>query len=156
MIVFRKFQSISEVNAFLQGGITVAKALQLRQGKLFGLHGLTLVFTAPAAATVTFSDPTSAGLDLKAVGAAILAQTTGAVRAQFANEGTHTRLILIEVSPTSGVALADTSTALAAFGFDGDGVAGTFYAPPDGVAPRFIATEGSHAADSFIVITEET
>lgn len=160
----RKFQSLDDVNVFLKGGITSSKDLPLIAGpgsqfKLFGLHGLTLVFGSPAlAGTVTFSDANNQGLDLKAVAAAILAQTTtnGApVRAKFTRNGTQTRLTLIEATPASGVSLTG-GTARNVFGFPAATVTGLVYDAPDGTTPpRLIATEGSPGSESIIIITED-
>lgn len=165
MLTVRKFQTLNDVNIFLQGGIRASRALSLRPGqgsalKLFGLDGLTLVFNSPAAAgTVTFSDPSDEGLDLKAVADQILTQTTAngaAVRAKFSRDGASTQLTLIEPTPASGVTIDSTSTAAATFGFDDEDVVGTFYNPPDGAAPRLIETGTSPQGESFVVVTEET
>lgn len=140
----------------LRGGITSGPSPALRQGKVFGLDGLTLVFIQPAAATVTFADPTGEGLDLKAV----LAQIKSAVAAlnpRFKDKV----LELVEVTPTNGVSLnLETSTALTVFGWSGEGAVGTThtnvpYNPTDGLAPRYLDWTGTSAGDGYLLLTEE-
>lgn len=67
------------------------------------------------------------------------------------------RLLLVEGTPSSGVALDGvTSTAAARFGFANKAVAGTKYNAPDGAAPRFISMSPSGQMDGVIVTTEES
>ncbi len=73
-----------------------------RRGLVFGLDGLTLVFTAPAA-TVTFSDPTDAGLSLLDIATQILADIdTPAVT----TEGTVDLLSVFPAFLTDDIVLA--------------------------------------------------
>lgn len=149
-----KFTDLDSFNLFLRGGISVAAQLNLVKGRVFGLHGLTLVFSTPSA-TVTFSDASNEGLTLGEIAAAI---TTGvaALSGKVTAEGNGFRLTVVENTPTNGVALnGTTSTAGSVFGFSAQTYTGTVYAAPDGTAPRFIATEGSPGAESFIALVDE-
>lgn len=153
-LVARKFQSLDALNVFLQGGIEVGSQLNLVNGKVHGLHGLTLVFTTPAG-TVTFADADGLGLSLLDIITQIN-DDVATLKARSINDGGQQRLVIIEVSPTGGVVLdGATSTANQVFGFSESTVTGTFYNPPDGVAPRLIATESSPGNDSTVVIVEE-
>ncbi len=153
----RTFPNVFDMNIFLRGGIKVGPPPERIKNKVFGLHGLTLVFAQPSASTVTFSDASDAGLDLKA----ILAQIKAAVAAlepKF-KDGT---LVLVEVTPTNGVSLnLETSTALTKFGWTGAQVSSSThtnvpYNPPDGVAPRFIDFSTTPTVDGYALITEDS
>lgn len=63
-IVTRKISSVEDVNLLLRGGVKVGNRHNVIAGKLLGLDGLTLVFSAPSAKTVTFSNPGFGGLAL--------------------------------------------------------------------------------------------
>ena len=65
-LVTRTFPNVPAMDLFLKGGIQAGSQVKdkLVKGKLFGLDGLTLVFTTPSA-TVTFDDSGGAGLSLK-------------------------------------------------------------------------------------------
>lgn len=146
--------SQAQVNILLQGGIMGGVQLrpQPSQNKtvIFGLHGLTLVFTTPIG-TVTFSDPTGAGLTLEDILLQIRT-TIATLQPTFVDQ----RLVVLEATPTNGVALNGAiSTAAALFGFPPVSVAGTKYAPEDGTAPRFLWFESNAQMDSLYVITEE-
>lgn len=58
------FSKHSDLELHLRGGIKVGPSPKAVHNKVFGLHGLTLVFIQPAAATATFDDAVSEGLSL--------------------------------------------------------------------------------------------
>lgn len=150
------FSKHSDMELHLRGGIKVGPLPKLIRNKVFGLHGLTLVFIQPSATTVTFSDVSDAGLDLKE----ILNQINTALAAldPKVKDGC---LELVEDSPTNGVSLnLQTSTALTVFGWSGAQLPGStatnvVYNPPDGAAPRFIDWSGTSGADGYLLLTEE-
>jgi len=62
----RNFSTLSELELHLRGGVKTGVQPKTVGGSVLGLHGLTLIFAVPSA-TVTFDDPTGAGLSLSQV-----------------------------------------------------------------------------------------
>jgi hypothetical protein len=150
------FATYADMELFLRGGIKSGPSPSTLKGKVFGLHGLTLVFASPVAETVTFADATGVGLDLKAVLAQIIAGTTGVIP-RFKDGA----LELVETIPASGMSLnLQTSTALTAFGWSGEQAVGSthtgiVYNATDGAAPRYLDWTGTADAAGYLVLTEE-
>lgn len=144
--------NVQLLDLMLRGGISVGSQLK---SPIYGLHGLKLVFTAPIG-TVTFSDPTGAGLTPQQVVAQI--KTAIAALAPRFVDG----CLFLEAA-TPAVVTLDTqeasSTAARVFGFATTVGASTFsgvlYAAPDGGAPRLINISPASQMDSIIVVTEE-
>jgi hypothetical protein len=135
-----KFRRIEDVLNFLNGGIVGGTLVKAQGGGtpanlgpgINGLVGKTLIFTAPASATVTFAtvatgggsaDPTTSPpgtnpdpytLLFKDIKKQIEAAVSGTLVIQNA-EG---QLVIIESSPSGGVTLVKTGTANALLGFD--------------------------------------
>lgn len=145
--------TVQDLDLMLRGGIKAGS--QLKPPIVLGLHGLKLVFTAPAG-TVTFADATGAGLSFKD----ILSQMTTAIatlRPRFVDGR-----LFIETATPSAVILNTQeaqSTAARVFGFattsGASTLAGTLYAAPDGSAPRLVNISPASQMDSIIVVTEE-
>ena len=83
---------------------------------------------------------------------AVETQAGAAVIAARFQEG---RLVLVELSPASGVGIDGASTAAAFLGFGNRTVTGVVYAAPDGSAPRLIESNPRAQQDGVYVITEE-
>lgn len=154
-LVTHTFSNAFDLGLFLRGGIKSGPPPKRTQGKVFGLNGLTLVFIQPSASTVTFADASGSGLDLNA----ILTQIRAAVvllEPKFKDGA----LVLVEIAPANGVSLnLETSTALTAFGWSGEQLAGTThtnveYNPPDGAAPRFVDFSTTPSSDGYALIVE--
>jgi hypothetical protein len=95
----RRFGTPLHMDVYLKGG--VFGSLKLKP-KHLGLHGKTLVFTSPAAATVTFDDPTGAGLSPKDILDQIGAEVDGAAAT---TEGTTAMSAITMASETLTVAI---------------------------------------------------
>lgn len=149
----RKFGSMEEAELFLRGSVASGpiKTAAPSDTTVYGLNGLTLIFTNPSH-TVTFSDTSMAGLSLSAIVAQITAVLGGSANVKIS---TDRRIIITETSPTTGVVLSNTSTALAKLGFDPAGVSGKVYAPPSGVAPRWLDINTFGPSESLIMIATE-
>lgn len=154
-LVTHTFSNAFDLNIFLRGGIKSGPPPRRTFGKVLGLDGLTLIFIQPSASTVTFVDASGEGLDLNT----ILSQIRAAVvllEPKFKDGA----LVLVEVTPTNGVSLnLELSTALTAFGWSGEGAAGTThtnvaYNPPDGAAPRFVDFSTTPSSDGYALIVE--
>jgi len=152
---FLKLQRVKsefDANILLQGGIRFALSYKGNE-RVFGLDGLTLVFTAPAT-TITFADATGAGLLIKDITDQIDSDSSQALRA-FVRDNV---LYVVQPVPSAAVVLnlAAPSTAAPKFGLKTTGtLAGTKYNPPDGVAPRLVSFADTGVMDSFTLITEE-
>lgn len=138
----RKFTEIIEVETFLNGGLIFgdlekssvgAGASQLAAG-IDGLVGKTLKFTSPSAVTVTFTASAHANPSVL-LAKDIIAQIEAAI-ATVKVTTFGRRLVLVEVTPSSGVAVAGDGTANALLGIGVAALAGKVYAaPPSAVAP---------------------
>lgn len=145
---FFRFENSADVEHFLNGGITGGKEV-VRGGNVLGLDGLTLVFNAPAG-TVTFSDPSGAGLSPQEIKTEV--ETTIATLKVTFKDG---RIRFIHAALSSAVNLDLTGTANTLFGFsDATDTAGTRFNPFDGVAPRVLATEANPNADGWAILVE--
>lgn len=142
-----RFDDTNTAQHALNGGIS--GGAQITGGRIMGLHGKTLIFNTPAG-TVTFSDPTGAGLSPDDIQTQIQAVHAGLV-AQFYRG----YLRIIEATPTSGVVLDTDGTANVVFGFGNKvDTTGIVYAPYDGAAPRLLEFRGSPRMDGFIAVVE--
>ena len=151
MLRSRRIAGIDNLNHFLQGCINGSTDLTKMNDSLY-LNGLTLIFTSPAAETVTFS---SAGdqvpLSIADVISQIEAQTTGVVAKVLSGQ-----LYLIEETPNSGVAITEAGTANTKLGFNNAvATTGRVYGAVGGAAPSLNSVVNS-GPDAFLVITEET
>ena len=148
----RIVQNVQLLDLMLRGGFAAGSQVK---APIYGLHGLKLVFTAPAV-TVTFSDPTGAGLTHQQVVAQIKA-AAAALAPRFVDG----QLMLEAVTPTAlTLNTQETqSTAARAFGIatttGASTLSGTLYAAPDGSAPRLVNISPSSQMDSIILVTEE-
>lgn len=148
-LVSRRFNTVEELNVFLHGGLIGGPVFN--DPKVFGLHGKTLVFNAPAGITVTFADPTEAGLDLEAIVTQIKAGAV-ALTARYLNR----RLVMEYATPGTAVNLDATGSANFKFGFDATvDTVGTFYHAWDGAAPRLVELSHDGTPYSMIAVTEE-
>lgn len=151
-LLVRKISEITRVNALLRGGIF--GSVDLRKGLVYGLHGKTLIFTAPAA-TVTFTTPNSSaqdGLTLSAILEQIndVAALDGWVKAY---EGA---LLAVDPAGSTAVVLDKDGTANTIFGFQKNvDTAGVVYAAPGGAAPALVSVDPIQYADLYVVTTEE-
>jgi len=138
----------TDVEHFLSGGITGGVQI-VGSRPVVGLHGLTLEFTNPVG-TVSFSDPTGAGLYPKDIKTQIEADVA-ALKADFRNN----RLQLIVAALTSAVKLKPIGTANAIFGFSrSTDTNGTIYNGPAGAAPKFLQLEANPTCDGWTVVLE--
>jgi len=139
-----KFRRIEEVTAFLNGGIVGGSVNRAQGGGTPGglgagindLVGKTLIFTAPSAVTVTFAMAASASgsgtnpdpytllfKDIKG-------QIEAAIPTVLVVLDPEQRLVLLEKTPASGVAVSAAGTANTQLGFDADmATVGKFYKP---------------------------
>lgn len=134
----QKFQDITLVQYFLNGAIIgeeVPKNQPPAAMGWFDLAGLTLVFTSPAAATVTFAPSASSKYP-----STLLAP--GDVKAQIEAVMTGCtvlfiggKITIVEKTPTSGVAIADTGTSNRRFGWDISNPTSSKVLVPPGVTP---------------------
>lgn len=147
-----KFTDIFELQTFLNGGLLAGAIAGAQNGGspagigtgLAGLVGATLKFTSPSAVTVTFVASSGAGgsadpglplaqrnpnpqvLTFKDIKSQIEAAIPAVSVQTFKG-----RLLFIEATPASGIALDNTGTANPIFGLDQDGTTTRlFYAPP--------------------------
>lgn len=145
-----KFRDIAEAQYFLNGAIFGGSVIPkpgagFGQGgnpnNLFlgvsGLVGLTLIFSSPAAHTVTFTDsvqvgnpdpstlmPSDVKTQIETAVAAVNVSFWGGI------------IVIQEKTPTSGVAITGAGTANATLGFDPTiGNTGKVYAPPGSANP---------------------
>ena len=142
-----KFKQICDVTNFLNGAIVggcikgKAAFTSANVGTgIANLVGKTLIFTSPASVTVTFAvsntgsgsavppgtNPDPYTLLFKDIKAQIQAVVTGVLVLLDDDQ----RLVLIESTPSSGVALADNGTANGILGFDSaQAIVGKVYKP---------------------------
>lgn len=147
-----KFDDINLLEAFLNGGVVAGADLN----KLPDLTGKQLKFTSPAAVTVTLPAPADGTTyRLSDIAAALTAAVAGLSVRSFCG-----RLVLVETTPSGGVALsADGANPLSALPLLGwgkaSGVSGKVYKPTvlGGGAPYVISTysvnETTHVAHVY-------
>lgn len=137
-----KFRDCYEMELHLNGG---AMAGDLRNG-VPGLEGLTLIFTAPAAGTVTFGAPANGHAH---TGAEVIAQINAAAIAGLSASQKDGRLVL---KAASGSLAVSGGTGLAKLGLSA-GTLAKVYAAPGGAAPAYV--ESFADAQTFhLVVTE--
>ena len=137
-----------EANILLRGGIRLPLPYKGNE-RIYGLHNLTLIFTAPAK-TITFSDASGAGLLIKEILAAI---NNGNVLKATIRDSV---LFVVQPTPSAGVVLGAAGTANQIMGIKaGVVVTGTFYNAPTGAAPRLISFQDTGVMDGYTLVTEE-
>jgi len=138
----RKFTNLDELNLFLRGGLIGGTRLNIVP--IPDIGGKTLKFTSPSVTTVTFTSA-SGYLLLKDVLAQIKAQIGTINPSQI--DG---RLVLVEATPSSGVALASDGTAHTLLGFPAAALTGRVHNAPGGTAPTieslYHTNDGQHCA----------
>ena len=145
----QQFDCIEDAEFYLRGGVS-GGVLALQQGVIAGLHGKTLIFTAPEAKTVTFSDPTGAGLKVSDIVTSVHSVLTGLL-ISFTKVG----LRIIEASPTYGVHISKTGTANTIFGFsNGSDTIGLACTGPTGAVPRLIEMGAKARLDGYFAVIE--
>jgi hypothetical protein len=143
-----EFDTVKEMEFFLRGGITGGKVAH-KNGRIHGLHGRTLVLTAPAA-TVTFADPTGAGLTLAEVATQI-----HAVAAAVSVNWLSGALGLVMTTPTAAVVLSASGTANTIFGFSNStSNTGRYFNGPAGTTPRLVETNNKSRLDGYYAVVE--
>jgi hypothetical protein len=152
-LILRPFSNYAEATFFLRGGVsttTIADAAPVVSPTLvYGLDGKTLVFTTPSA-TVTFSDPTGAGLSISEIADQIQTELTSTYAVTIMNRAIH----IVKVAPAA-IVLGGAGTANTMLGFPAAGVASVKYAAPDGVAPRLVWLTTTGSPSGTIVVTTE-
>ena len=157
MNVTRSFVSIAELNIFLRGGVIAGlKPAQPVSGgdhsTVFGLDGLTLVFSSPSDTTVTFLDPSGGGLSRSEILSQIDSEFGGSVASAFF-EG---RLLLLEATPLLGVGVGPTGTANDLFGFSTVAqTVGTVINPNGPILPYFVSFAAVPFSGTFLLTLEE-
>ena len=151
--LIHRFGRRDETEAFLQGGIAGGSFV----GTLFDLNAKTLIFSAPAAETVTFvASPATpqASIGIKSIIDQIVAQTTDLI-VRAIKESNGFRLVIIHDVATPTAIVLTVGTANTQLGFS-DAQAGTTYNTPDGAAPRWLSLTAGPLSDSaYTVVTEE-
>lgn len=151
-LVARKFGKLADVNAFfigkLVGGVNIFKDA----GSLY-LHGLTLVFTTPAA-TVTFAaSPAVAQVPLTPaqVKSQIETQTTNGVLVSF-RDG----CLELIAAPSGTLVLGAAGTANSKLGFM-SGAASTAkpVTAPGGAAPSLVSLSPDTGSNGYILVVSE-
>jgi hypothetical protein len=149
-LITRKFQSRVELDFFLTGGIIGGTKMPGR--RIYGLDGRTLIFTAPAA-TVTFAS-VPVGTQMWLLFPDIKAQIEAAaatLRVTLVDGRIAINLATLTGTP---IEMSAAGTANTIFGFSNSvATAGTFYAPPAGMAPALVSF--SPDWDGYVVITDE-
>lgn len=146
-LLARKIGDLEELNVYLRGGLVGAAELK---APVYGLDGLTLILTTPAA-TVTFdTDPEGAQQPLS------LVEIVEQINAQAAGyAGVYKgRLRLMDPAATTGVTVGN-GTANTILGFVNT-QAGVPYAAPGNTAPALVSVspmQGSGAG--YLVVTDE-
>lgn len=141
----RKISDFESLNAFLRGGLIGGNDLNK---PVYGLDGLTLILTSPAA-TVTFdTDPEGAqqALSLSQIIDQIDAQAPGYAKAYKG------RLKLEDPAGATAVVIGN-GTANTILGFK-NGQAGVVYAAPTNAAPALVDIEPLESS-SFLVTTDD-
>lgn len=148
----RLVANVKLMNLLLRAGLAAGSQVKT---PIYDLHGKKLTFTAPAA-TVTFSDPTAAGLQYKdivaQIKAAIATMNPLFIDGQLFLEMVTPAVITLNTQESQ-------STAARTFGFATTSGASTLssvlYAPPDGAAPRLVTFAPGNQMDGIVVVTEE-
>lgn len=152
-LVVRKFSNYEAVNMFLRGDILsgplASAAPVVSPTVLYGLHGLTVIFTTPAV-TCTFSDPTGAGLTPKQIAAALQAALTATHVVSV-----YKSSIRIEKATPGVIVMLGTGTANVRLGLPAATTTTVKYAAPTDAAPRLISLSGIVAGEAIVVVTEE-
>lgn len=144
-----EFDTAKEMEFFFQGGVRGGRQVTNQSGRVFGLHGKTLILTSPAA-TVTFSDATGAGLSFDAIADQI--RTAAPTVSTFWRDGTmHLQL----TTPTAAVTVDKDGTANAVFGFSSaKDHAGLYVNGPAGVVPHIVETGTKPRFDGYYAVVE--
>ena len=149
-----EFGTMNQLRFFLLGGIRGGKPVtpQNTKGVLLGLNGLTLIFSSPNG-TVTFSDPTGAGLTLDNV----ITQ----INAVHALSGIGVNWVdqcmgLFLSDKSAGVTLSKSGTANTYFGFSTDkNTVGTLInGPKANTLPMLIWSNSKAPLDGYYIHVE--
>lgn len=155
----REFNTLKEAELFFQGAIRGGKKLVDGSGRVFNLHDKTLIFTAPAAVTVTFDEDTGdaksnglgEGLTLKQIRNQIV-DGVAALSPFFLDQ----ILNLVETTPTNGVAITAAGTANKLLGFSGaSATVGTIINAPGGGAPALVSLQPKSNFDGYYAVINE-
>lgn len=147
----RRLGSHREAENFLQGGIVGGSF----KSPAYNLDGLTLIFSSPAAETVTFSaSAAQAGMTVKEIVDQIAAQTTDVIARAVLTPGGTYRIALVHDNASPSEITLGSGTGNAALGFS-NGQTGVVYAAPSGVAPRWLAIFQNPLTDSALYIATE-
>lgn len=149
----REFNTLSEAELFLRGGVRGGKKLL---GLVQNLHGKTLIFNQPASGTVTFDETAGAaglggGLTVKEIRDQIVAVVAAVV--PYYLDGL---LNLVESTPTSGVEIDASGTANPLLGFSsGSDATGVVINDPGGGAPEYVEMGTKSNIDGYFVVINE-
>lgn len=149
----RKIAELEEVNSFIRGGIIGGR--DIRRG-VYGLDGLTLIFTSPAA-TVTFATtPASPQIALSATEILTQINAVGALTG-WARCDSAGKLVIEDPLGATAAVLADTGTANTLFGFnDDDPTTGVVYGAPGAGAPEVVSLSmDAQGSGTYILLTDE-
>jgi len=148
----RKVAEQEELNTLLRGGITGGRKLL---SGIFGLDGVTLVFSSPAA-TVTFATtPSSSQVALSAKEILDQINAVGALSG-YAHTDQAGKLVIEDPAGATAVVLGNTGTANAALGFSDGGATGVVFGGPGSGAPEVIAlSPDAQGSGTFILLTDE-
>jgi hypothetical protein len=151
----KQFQDVNEFADLVNGAIRSGGTSQVSPAeKMFGLHGLTLIFTTPTL-TITFSDATNAGLSMTDIVTQIAAAGTAPNKVVPKLRGQRV-LALWNTVDGNNVVLANTGTANTLFGFSTTvATSGKVYAPFNGTKPRWLDFSISQGLDRYTLIVEE-
>jgi len=144
---FIQASNLGELATQLNGGVVGGKSITRSQGKLQGLHGLTLIINT---STVSFSDANGAGIPLLGTGSikALIEAAVAGVQVAYSDE----KLVLTHAS---GVTVDKDGTANTLFGFDDSAdTVGVLYAALDGAVPRVLNVSAGARMDSFFAYVE--
>ncbi len=148
-LVVRKIGELEELNTYLRGGIIGGK--NISRG-IYGLNGLTLVFTTPVATVTLATTPANDQIALSAKD--ILAQIN-AVIAGYAKIDSSGKLV-IENPAGGNVVMTATSTADTKLGFGKDGASGALHSKPGGAAPSLVDVSlTSLGGGTYLLVTDE-
>jgi hypothetical protein len=159
MIKVRKFSDIAEAEQFLNGALV--SGVDVQRG--LPLVGKTLIFTAPAAATCTFVQANVASVTVtdrdsyNLLFVDIKAQLEAAIAGLKVYEK-NGKIILMETTPASGVAITGAGTANAMLGFAAAARATKVYTGPYVAAPAvkpYLISINSMGNNEHIVTTDE-
>lgn len=146
---FIEASSLQTLKMLLNGGVQGGAQLSSSDGKVDGLHNLTLIINTT---TVTFSDANGAGLPLVGTGSikGVIELAVAGVTVTY-DAG---RLVLHHAT---GVTVDKTGTANSRFGFTKvANTVGIVYGMPGDAAPSVVSIGGGVRMDSYFAHVEVT